>query len=301
MPELGEIADDVIRYLQTEEGQSALVGQAGKGVAWIHNDKMQRRLLDTLGRGSRIHVEKFAAELLHDLRHAVGRRGGDPWVRVPAAFGAYYMTLLAARLAATRGRALLTDEPSVEKLASKARLGCELPHRAGLRVPAKVAEGLLGTLALRTIRIGSGTSVAKLLRFREKHEIERARFRSAIRSLVESLSGDAEAEPLARHVQTLFQDKVLPSLDDLRGRLRDHRITCGFSNLKLSTLAATSPTALGGVLLQAGLGPFALFAGVGLSVVLQTANYGVQKRQILRSNPYSFVLCAERTLGRNKR
>lgn len=303
MPELDEIADDVIRYIHTEEGQRALLIPRGASRARIHDDKFSRRLLREIDRGSHIHVEKFASELLHDLRRVLRRNQGDPWVHLPSTFASYYMTLLASHLARTRGRALLTDQPTVEALATKASLGTGLPlgPRLGMRMPTKVAEGLLATLALRTIRISSQTTVRKLLRFIEKHETERSRFRSAIRGLVNSLAGEVGAEPLLKHVQSIFQDELLPSLEELRARLRDHRITCGFSNLKLSTLASTSPTVLGGLLSQAGLGPFALFAGVGLSIVLQTANYTVQRRGILRGNPYSFVLSAEKAFGKTRK
>jgi len=303
MPELDEIADDVIRYIHTEEGQRALLIPYGESRAKIHDDKFSRRLLREIDRGAYIHVEKFASELLNDLRHVFRRNQGDAWVRVPSTFASYYMTVLASRLARTRGRALLTDQPTVEGLATKAILGTGLPigSRLGMRIPTKVAEGLLATLALRTVRISPKTSVRKLLRFIEKHETERSRFRSAIRGLVNSLRGEVGAEPLLKHVQTIFQDELIPSLEELRARLHDHRITCGFSNLKLSTLASTSPTVVGGLLSQAGLGPFALFAGVGLSIVLQTANYTVQRRGVLRESPYSFVLSAEKAFGKTRK
>ncbi len=303
MPELDEIADDVIRYIYTEEGQRALLIPPGESRARIHDDKLSRRLLPEIDRGAYIHVEKFASELLHDLRHVFRRSQGDAWVRVPSTFASYYMTVLASRLARTRGRALLTDQPTVEGLATKVSLGTGLPigPRLGMRIPTKVAEGLLATLALRTVRIGPKTSVRNLLSFIEKHETERSRFRSAIRGLVNSLRGEVGAESLLKHVQTIFQDELLPSLAELRARLHDHRITCGFSNLKLSTLASTSPTVVGGLLSQAGLGPFAFFAGVGLSIVLQTANYTVQRRGILRENPYSFVLSAEKIFGKTRK
>lgn len=300
MAELDEIAEDVNMYIHTEEGQRALLIPAGNRRTRIHNDKFSRRLLRELDRGAYIHVEKFTSELLHDLRHVFQTRQGDPWVHVTSSFGNYYMTVLASRLARNRGRALLTDQPTVEALATKINLGAGLPigPRSRMRIPTKVAEGLLATLALRTVRVGSKTPVRKLLRFIEKHETERSRFRSAIRGLVNNLTGEAGAEPLLKHVQTIFQDELLPSLEELRARLRDHRITCGFSNLKLSALASASPTVAGGLLSQAGLGPFALFAGVGLSIVLQTANYSVQRRGILRERPYSFVLSAEKAFGK---
>lgn len=127
MPELDEIADDVIRYIHTEEGQRALLIPQRGSRGRIHDEKFSRRLLREIDRGAYIHVEKFASELLHDLRRVLRRKQGDPWLHLPSAFAAYYMTVLASRLARTRGRALLTDQPTVEGLATKASLGTGLP------------------------------------------------------------------------------------------------------------------------------------------------------------------------------
>lgn len=122
MPELSEIADDAISYLYTDEGKNALVGRVKNRVA-IHKQKMSRQLLDEMGPYVHIHKNKFFRGLLRDLPRSFGRGGKDPWVQVPSAFGFYYMTLLATRLSASRGLALLTDEPTLESLANKASLG----------------------------------------------------------------------------------------------------------------------------------------------------------------------------------
>ena len=236
MPELDEIADDVIRYIHTEEGQRALLIPRGASGDRIHDDKFSRRLLREIDRGAYIHVEKFASELLYDMRHVFRKSQRDAWVRVPSTFASYYMTVLAFRLARTRGRALLTDQPAIEALATKASMGTVLPisPRLRMKIPTKVAEGLLATLALRTIRISPKTSVRKLLKFIEKYETERSKFRSAIRRLVNNLRGEVECEPLLRHVQTIFQDELIPSLEELRARLHDNRITCGISNIDIT-------------------------------------------------------------------
>jgi len=301
MPELDRIADDVLDYIHTDEGQRALFGPIESGTTRIHNKKMSKRLLRELGNFYYIHNDKMADKLAYKIRRSIRQELRDSWIGVPSAFGSYYMTVLASNLASKRGRVLLTDKPTIEGLASRVQLGCGLLKPSERRIPTRIAEGLLATLALKTVNISPKTSAKKLLSFREKYDVERSRFRSAIRNLVSSLSGNVSPELLAGHVKTLFKDEVRPSIDQLKGRLRDHRITCGFSNLKLSSLASTSPTVIGGVLSQVGLGPLALFAGIGLSIVLQTGNYRVQKREILRGNPYSYVLSAEKTFGKSRR
>jgi hypothetical protein len=168
----------------------------------------------------------------------------------------------------------------------------------GPRVPGKLSEGLLAALILKTISINSATPIKKIIKFREKNSIELSRFRNAIRGLVKSLSNNVEAEALSSHISTLYKDQVMPSIDDLRSKLKDTRISCGYNNLKLSTLMSASPTALGVALSGSPLGPYALAAGIGLSVVLSVANYRIQRRDILRNNPFSYLITAEKKLGK---
>lgn len=301
MQELQGIAEEVLEYLDTQEGQRALLSFADIPVSRIHKDKLSNQLYRELTGTFRLHSDKMTRELFRRvIRQSGRRRSRKPWIEVSEAFALYYMTLLASRLSRAKGRALLTEEITAESLASRASLGSTIPRRPS-EVPAEIAEGLLATLALKTISIGPGTPVSRILGFREKHETELAKFRSAIRQLIGKLTGPINIDALSSHIQSLYTDEVMPSLEDLRGRLRDHRITCGLTNLKLSTLAPASPTAVGFVLSQVGWSPLALVSGIGLSIALQTVNYRIQRRDILRQSPFSYILLAERRLGRRKR
>jgi hypothetical protein len=231
------------------------------------------------------------------FRYGTRRERGVAWQRVPAHFAAYYMTLLATRLARERGKAVLTNSGAVSMLASTAMLGG--PYR--YRSPAATAEGLLAAMTLQTIRIGTSTPVREVLVFRDKHRAELGRLRAAIRDLTKRLRGFATPEALAAHVETIHTDQVEPALDELRAKLRENRISCGFNNLRISTLASAGPTVLGVALADTAAGPFALVSGVGLSVVLATASYLRERRQLLRDTPFSYVLSGERELGRRPR
>jgi len=131
--------------------------------------------------------------------------------------------------------------------------------------------------------------------------VELAQFRSTVRELMKEFSGVHTPEALSSHFESVYRDKVMPSVENLKGRLHDHRITFGFNSLKASTLLSASPTAFGVVLSSIGFGPLVLAAGVGLSVVLQNVNYRVQRREILRSNPFSYVLSMDKHLGKKRR
>lgn len=302
MPEVGEVAEEVLDYLYTEEGRRALFPTANEFYSRIHNEKFWHMFRHRLRDMAQLHFRKLSPDLsnlLQRKRHRTQSR--DPWVRVPASFAAYYMTLLATRLALSKGRALLTDNIASEALAARASLGdvpsVELQTKP---VPSTVAEGILATIVLQTVKIDRETPMSKILSFREKHEVELAELRTAVRDLLNGFSAPVTPEALASHLQSVYRDKVTPAVENLRGKLRGHRVTLGFNSLKASALLSASPTAVGAALSSVGLGPVALAAGAGLSVVLQIANYRIQRREILRSSPFSYLLAAERDFGARK-
>ena len=297
LPELSEVANDVLSYLLSADGQ-VFVNQ----LALSSSEKTRVEKFSKENNWALIHDLKFQRGFIHELQH-LGLSGGvhGRWIRVPSTFAHYYMTILATHLAGTKGKSLLTDTIPAEKIATNAALGASFPvWRSKRTVPAKITEGLLASLVLKMVEVGPRTSIKKIINFREKHSTELGRLRSSIRELVNTLHFDIEPELLSSHVQTVYSDKVLPAIDDLRGRLQDNRITFGLNNLKVSTLISATPTAIGAILSDTSLGPFALTAGIGLSIVLSTANYRIQRKEILRNSPFSYVISAENAFGKKK-
>ena len=295
LPDLEIVAEKVIGYLNSPEGQIFLLNIEDSNKSRINVEKFTSRYQSDF-----IHNRKFQNGLLHELRRygLTGKIEGD-WIRVPSPFAHYYMTILATHLSAVKGRALLTDKIHAENLATKSTLNTPyMSSRFSRRVSGKLSEGILASFIFRTISINKETSIKKIIKFRNKNSLELSRFRVAIRSIVESLEGDIEAEALSSHIDTLYNDNVLPVIEELKSKLRDTRITCGYNNLKLSTLASASPTALGVALTGTPLGPYAFAAGIGLSVVLSLANYRIQKKGILRKSPFSYLITAEKAFGR---
>ncbi|MCK4815706.1 hypothetical protein KA005_08050 [bacterium] len=296
LPDLEIVAEKVIGYLNSPEGQFFLLNIENSNNSRINVEKFTSNYESDF-----IHNRKFQNGLLHELRHygLTGKIDGE-WIKVPSPFAHYYMTILATHLSFVKGRALLTDKIHAENLAIKSTLN--IPYMSShfsRRIPGKLSEGILASFIFRTISINKETSIKKIIKFRNKNSVELSRFRAAIRSIVESLEGEIEAEALSSHIDTLYKDNVMPVIEELKAKLRDTRITCGYNNLKLSTLVSASPTALGVALTGTPLGPYALAAGIGLSVVLSLANYRMQKRDILRNSPFSYLISAEKAFGRS--
>lgn len=292
MPELTEVAEDFQNYLLSDEAiELAQKGGSLKNLS-IHSDKMSRRLF-------RIHPEKLRHELLYELkeRYNVARQS-DGWLHLPAPYVWVYMTILATRLGMSKGRSILTNMASADKFSSKIAIGQSFDPRNQSNISMKTAEGLMASVIIRALKLRSNVSVRKILKFREKHEIELARFRKVIRELVSSLSGKFDFEALNSHLNSVHREEIGPAVEELKAKLRENNISCGFSHLKASLLSTAPPTILGSTFAAAGLGPLALAAGVGLSVVMQSINYGIQRKNILRKSPYSYVLSLEKEFAR---
>jgi hypothetical protein len=199
------------------------------------------------------------------------------------------MTILATNIARSRGLSLLTDDVVAEPLANRAVRG-DLPRQT----PGSLAEGLLATMVLRTLHVSPSTPLKKLRAFKEDHQRELGEFKNALRELVKPIKGKTDLELLQKHLATVHKNQVAPKIGALQERLSDNRIACGYNNLKVSTLVSASPTALGVGMAAVGLGPFALVAGIGVSILLSLSNYELQKRELLRESPFSYVVLAEK-------
>jgi len=298
MPELRAVANDVYNYINTDEGKRVLLLDNKKPDFYIHNEKFWHMLKYRLRRADALHLDKLAPDL---LRFLAGKKTRErDWIRVPASFAGYYMTLMATHLANSKGKALLTDKIASERLASKAVLGDVTSQDRPVRISRNIAEGLIAETVFKTIDIGADTSIKKLIKFREKNDIALGQFRTAMRKLFDGFSASLTSEALSSYIGSIYRDNVVPAVEILRGKLKDHRISLGINNLKASTLLSASPTAIGVVAANLGLGPFALVAGIGVSVVIHKANYNIKRKEILTSNPYSYLLIAEKYFGARK-
>ena len=300
--EIEDLADEVLDHLTSPEGTQFLLADGAGRVANIHTEKLPYRL-DRLGN---IHPEKLTYKIEHALNElSMGELDGE-WMRVNHEFADFYMTLLASRLAESTGAGLVTPLPAADRLAVAARLDGQTdrivrdrraPWRRDRRrrgLPRHLAQGMLGQLALKRVSIDPATPVDRLLQFKERHRDELGRFRAKIEELAASVALDLPEEALRQRVHDLHVNEVAPAISDLRDALKGLDIKHSTTGLlKVSFLSAGSSS----LLMLAGMGtPAALLAFAGLSLVAAGAMYNVEKRQLMRDNPFSYLLSAETEL-----
>jgi hypothetical protein len=246
---------------------------------------------------------------LHYLSNRpLGRKIGD-WYEVPSRFAEFYMTLLATRLSEQSGKALLTNISANERLANSVRLDANLSREANnepqrihrsnrtIRNSDTLAQGMLVDLILQRITIDPNVPIEKLIRFRTDHAAELGRFRTNIGELTNSLSSDLPLERLQQQVHDLYVNEVLPSMQEIKEDLSSQGIRSFTENyIKIALLELNSTSVL---TVLTGLGiPQAILAALGISITASAILYNLDKRELLRKNPYSYVLAADKQFRR---
>jgi hypothetical protein len=255
-----------------------------------------------------VHNLKWGHWLGDKLGRLFSRQG--EWIRVDRAFAQFYLTLLATELSSANGLGLLTDLSASDRLAVKVRLDGKfgIPHlRGGDHIesryerhdepymPNSLAQAFLADLTLQRIAVKPDTPVARLLRFRCDHSSELGRFRARLADLTKSIDKDLPLAALQQRVADVYTNEVRPAIDELEDCLNASKISWILESvLKTSMLSIPS----GGAAVALGMSiPQALLAGAGISLTVSAVLYNLKMREELRSNPFSYLLSAESSLG----
>ena len=285
-----ELAEDTVNYLNTNEGFQLLT-QGENGYA-IHRDKLPRdidRLFD-------IHPEKLPYEIQHQLRNRMTR---DGWLRVDGSFAKFYMTLLANKICEHRAIAPLTDNSLTSNFSDLVRLDNQIAingrnrdydyrlHRRDRYI--NLSQGLLINMAIEGISIAEPTSLEDVVNFKRRHQDELGLFRKNVANLTKDIPADASLGQIKQMVEDVYVNEFLPGYNGLKDALNGSGIKWAADNLMKVSFFSTSATAIPTYLLGLSV-PYALLAGVGVSVISSLVSYNVDKRTALRNSPYSYLL-----------
>jgi hypothetical protein len=296
-PEIDIIEDlttDTLNYLNTNEGFQLLTQGHGR-YATIHRDKLPRdvsRLFD-------IHPEKLPYEIQHMLRQNLTR---DGWYRVDSDFAMFYMTLLANKICETNSIALLTDNTLTSNLTDKVRLDNQIAikgrdhdffHHGHHEKYIHLAQGMLTNLIIDGIKIKPTSSLEDIVKFKQRHRDELGLFRTNIAKLTQNVSKEKQLEAIRQEVEDIYKDEFLPAYNNFKKALSGSGIKWISDNFMKVSVISTSATALPMVLLGLAL-PQALIAGAGVSLITSLISYNEDKKEKLRTNPYSYLLAVDR-------
>lgn len=297
-PEIDFIEDltsDTLNYLNTNEGFQLLTQGRGN-YATIHRDKLPR----DVSRLFFIHPEKLPYEIQHILHKNMTR---DGWFRVGSDFAAFYMTLLANKICDTRSIALLTDNTLTSNLTDKVRLDNQIAingrdhhdfyHHRHNEKYINLAQGMLTNLIIEGVKINSTSSLEDVVKFKQLHHDELGLFRTNIANLTQNVSKEKKLEAIRQEVEDIYRDEFLPSYNNFKKALSGSGINWVSDNFMKVSVISTSATALPMALLGLAL-PQALIAGAGVSLITSLISYNEDKKEKLRTNPYSYLLAVNR-------
>jgi hypothetical protein len=303
MPEINDLSDEVIKYLETPEGAEVLMSKEISDYHYIHPDKLPHEIRELVD----IHPEKLPYEIRRKLQRGLSHARRDGWIAVDARFADFYMTLLATRLSEEIGAGLLTDAAANNKLANAVKLDAKLSipssrrhrydfddYRHHRNMPLAIAQGTLADLILEKIQIAPDTPTKDILKFRRDHSDELGRFRVKIAELTRAISNNQPLEGLRQQVEDIYINEVKPAISALQKSLTDHKIKWSTENFLKVAFFSTSSTSVPLALLGLCV-PHALLVGVGVSLTASAIIYNREKADKLRQNPFSYLLAAERT------
>lgn len=311
MEEIKTLTEDTLSFLDSPEGTELLLAGGTGSRHPVHVDKLPQLLPNFVD----IHPEKLPYKVRQMVRRffSADDQKSD-WLRVNDGFANFYMTLLASRLAERVGARLLTSLPAADQVAQAARfdaqmdglnpLGGPYSRRSwresqafGRRVtmPKHLAPGLLASLIIERVGINPDTSIDRLIKFREQHRDELALFRAKVDELASSVNTDLPVEALLKQIDEIHAHKVAPAISNLKMALKGRRIQWMSEGLLKVAFLSTGATAM---LVVAGLAaPIALLAGAGVSLAVSGIRYNVDKEELLRANPFAYMLSVERSVG----
>lgn len=293
-----DLAGDINKFLETNEGFDFLVKGERENTS-IHLEKLPREIR----RISRLHPEKLPNEIRHMLEDEIH---GNNWLEVDSRFAGFYMTLLANKICERERLVLLTDNTLASKLSDKARLDNQRKVFGRERhwdydryenTTLHLSQGLLSNLILKGIRFSPDTKTEEIIKFKRKHQDELGLFRITLEKLVSDIPDDIPFETLQQNIQDIYINEFQPAYNNFQKALdgfklkwiNDHVMKIAF--FKGGT-GALLPYLLGATI------PQALLAGAGISIITSAISYNQEKREMLRENPYSYLVSAEKELNK---
>ena len=210
-----------------------------------------------------------------------------------------YMSALTNRLCVDHSLAMVTDKPQSFDVGDSVRFGSPsyvIPDERFLNRRSRehqFGQGLLLHFIISGLSISPDAELPDIVTFKESHADELGRFRTQLAKLTQGFSADKSIKIHQNEISDLYRNEFAPAFEDLKAALKGSKIKWFADNfLKVSMMSAGAtavPMALLGMPIEQ-----AIFTGAGMSVISSAISYSVDKKKILRENPYSYLLSIKR-------
>ena len=298
------IEDDIIEATFTPHFLGLLANPQYMRHEGIFHEKISYRLREMLGNmRDGIYAEKISSNLRHrlkdcrDILYHVGQYYFDD------SFAYLYMVTLANKICENRSIALVASDSQSEDFARLLRLDNQHPiifgrdYRRMFREPRNLhrerhyEQGIMLDLIINGLRISPDVPLSDIMTFKERHKDELGAFRTRLSELVHNLP-QGESLEATRQIANDAYSKFRYEYNNLSKALDGSRIKWFADNL--IKISAVSASATGIPMMLGATVPQALLALAGISMMTSVIAYNVEKRQLLRDNPYTYLLAVER-------
>lgn len=238
-----------------------------------------------------LHYDKLPMILRRYLKNS------GPWINFPRRFVAFYMTLLATKLAKERGLGVVTDSSIADKLVFAVENG--MPYKppysrySQTSLPTNIASGMLLELVVETITLPQNLSAIKIIDFKIMHSEELGIFRDEISRLTNDLSGCTSIDAMRQHVYDIYTAKIAPAMKSLNESIKLRSWDSAIKGF-LQTACFSVPSSVAITSILGVPGSIALLAGTGVSLISSTLQIYRSRRETLNNNPYSYLLSLQR-------
>ena len=303
------IEEDIINLLYSPEFIHSLHSMPrDNSYSGIWTSKMSYRIREEIddlfrrNRGTLLYRDKMSYLLQMKVRDCIEEWSqNDEIFYLNEDFAYIYMMALAERISENRSLAMVTDSlfsfntENNMRLCNQATILPSYDRSSRYRVP-QIEQGLLLNFIVQGLSISPDNDLKDILSFKNRHRDELGRFKTELANLTQGLETGQSVDALREDISNLYVNRFTPAFNDFKAALKDSRIKW-FSEtfLKVSAVTASAtgiPMALLGMPVDQ-----AIYAGVGLSVIASTVSYNIQKREVIRNNPYSYLLSIQKEWG----
>ena len=197
--------------------------------------------------------------------------------------------VLANRLCEDHSLGLITDDAPCFNFCETVRFNNQTTNSFNHHL----TQGLLLNYVIDGLSISPENSFEDIFFFKEHHKDELGRFRTQLAKFTKGCTANESINVIQQEISDLYVNEFLPAYNDFKKALNSSKIkwfTDTFMKVSTLSVGATSvPTALLGMPIEK-----AVLAGIGVSVIASAVSYDANKKDVLRNNPYSYLLSMEK-------
>jgi len=240
-------------------------------------------------RFTKVHFDKWAATHLTRvwlaLRDEVPLSPMGDNLLFPEPLGNSYMSRLASAIAQHDQTVPLTELSSyhdilIDRYADYGHISAE-------------TQAELAKVSLQAISIRENVPLVRILKFRDKHRDELANLRRSIRNLSRQVSS-GPLEDKHELIEQIVKDEVLPSKEEIEGKLTEKRIAFNLSSFDIVQSAFIGLAASGAQNWLTGI------AAGTISLATTSIKAWRQDRNIIREHPFGYLYKAQRQFGNSR-